>query len=128
MLHLRYPLAATLLTILLTIGGTTAVGAADSPRLFLMDLSKGQLPAPYTDVDLASEVGRSLGAQGCRVEHSCRASDCLNERPAPAGVHLMTFEVSYDRRRYSCAVAVEVRDRAGGRVLYKENSSSPVCP
>jgi hypothetical protein len=51
----------------------------------------------------------------------------LKESAATSGVHLLSFQVSYDRERYACAVAVEVRDRAG-RLLYKESSSSPVCP
>ena len=101
---------------------------AEAPRLFVVDLSREQLPAPYQDVDLAGHVGRSLAAEGCQVERACRAEACLKESVATSGVPLLSFEVSYDRERYSCAVAVEVRDRAAGRLLYKESSSSPVCP
>ena len=62
------------------------------------------------------------------MDRACRAEQCLKESVATSGVHLLTFQVNYDRERYACAVAVEVRDRAEGRLLYKESSSSPVCP
>jgi hypothetical protein len=101
---------------------------AEAPRLFVVDLSREQLPAPYQDLDLAGHVGRSLTAEGCQVDRACRTEACLKESVAASGVHLLTFQVSYDRERYACAVAVEVRDRAEGRLLYKESSSSPVCP
>jgi hypothetical protein len=101
---------------------------AEAPRLFVVDLSREQLPAPYQDLDLAGHVGRSLTAEGCQVDRACRTEACLKESVATSGVHLLTFQVSYDRERYACAVAVEVRDRAEGRLLYKESSSSPVCP
>jgi hypothetical protein len=100
---------------------------AEAPRLFVVDLSREQLPAPYQDLDLAGHVGRSLTAEGCQVDRACQTEACLKESAA-SGVHLLTFQVSYDRERYACAVAVEVRDRAEGRLLYKESSSSPVCP
>jgi hypothetical protein len=101
---------------------------AQAPHLFVVDLSREQLPAPYQNLDLAGHVGRSLTAEGCQVDRACRAESCLKENGAAPGVHLLTFQVSYDRERYACAVAVEVRDRAEGRLLYKESSSSPVCP
>jgi hypothetical protein len=104
------------------------IARADAPRLFVVDLSKEQLPAPYQDLDLAAHVKRSLAAEGCQVDRACRAEQCLKESATASGVHLLSFQVNYDRERYACAVAVEVRDRAGGRLLYKESSSSPVCP
>ncbi len=104
------------------------IARADAPRLFVVDLSKEQLPAPYQDLDLAAHVGRSLAAEGCQVDRACRSEHCLKDSGAASGVHLLSFQVSYDRERYACAVAVEVRDRAAGRLLYKESSSSPVCP
>src|SRR5215213_6354322 len=128
--HLHRPerLLTVGLTAVVLICGWSAGAAAQAPRLFVVDLSHEQLPAPLADVDLADHVGRALAAEGCQVERACRAEQCLKESVAAAGVHLLTFEVSYDRERYSCAVAVEVRDRAAGQLLYKENSSSPVCP
>jgi hypothetical protein len=104
------------------------IARADAPRLFVVDLSKERLPAPYQDLDLAAHVQRSLAAEGCQVDRTCRAEQCLKDSAAASGVHLLSFQVNYDRERYACAVAVEVRDRAGGRLLYKESSSSPVCP
>jgi hypothetical protein len=104
------------------------IARADAPRLFVVDLSKEQLPAPYQDLDLSAHVGRSLAAEGCQVDRACRSELCLKGSVAASGVHLLSFQVSYDRERYACAVEVEVRDRAAGRLLYKESSSSPVCP
>ena len=122
------PFAALALALVGALASLPARAAADQPRLFVVDLSKDRLPAPYTDVDLASEVGRTLNTGGCQVDRACKAADCLKDSLAATGVHVMTFNVSYDRQRYSCAVAVEVRERAAGRLLYKENSSSAVCP
>jgi hypothetical protein len=123
--RLRGAIAALALLLAWALAGSAR---AETPRLFVVDLSREQLPAPYQDLDLAGHVGRSLTAEGCQVDRACRSEACLKESVAASGVHLLTFQVSYDRERYACAVAVEVRDRAEGRLLYKESSSSPVCP
>jgi hypothetical protein len=127
--HPDRPAPAMVATLALLLACAWArIARADAPRLFVVDLSKEQLPAPYQDLDLAAHVGRSLAAEGCQVDRACRAEQCLKASGAASGVHLLSFQVNYDRERYACAVAVEVRDRAGGRLLYKESSSSPVCP
>ena len=59
---------------------------------------------------MVSGPTQSGNSSSDRSTAAIRPSPSRNERAAPAGVHLMTFEVSYDRRRYSCAVAVEVRE------------------
>jgi hypothetical protein len=102
--------------------------AAPAPRLVIMDVSPRPLPVPYADLDLAAEVAHTVEGEGCRVERTCRGRDCAAGTPATPAVHVLILEVSYDLDAYSCTVGAEVRDRPGGKLVYKDRSMSPMCP
>jgi hypothetical protein len=105
-----------------------ARAAAMGPRLVVLDLGPVTLPAPYADLNLGEELGRALQAAGCQVERTCTTEECVTGQRLPGDVHILSFDVRYDRQRFACSISLEVRDRPGGRVEYREKSSSPVCP
>jgi hypothetical protein len=99
---------------------------AEAPRLVVVDLSPEGLPAPYERVKIGQELGRALEAAGCRVERTCASEDCA--RAGARGLHILSFDLRYDRKQFACSFSLEVRDAPGGRVEYREKASSPVCP
>jgi hypothetical protein len=105
-----------------------APATSHPPQLVVLDLSPEQLPAPYEDLNLGREIGRAAESSGCLVTRTCTSDECVRAAGPPAGVHLLTFEVRYDRRQFACSLSLEVRDRPGGRIEYREKASSPVCP
>jgi hypothetical protein len=101
--------------------------AQQPPQVVVLDLSPEQLPEPYEKLKLGQEIGRAVEAGGCLVTRTCTSEDCARSDPRP-GTHLLTFEVRYDRKQFACSLSLEVRDRPGGRLEYREKSGSPVCP
>jgi hypothetical protein len=108
-------------------GSAAASAQAVPPRLVVVDLSPESLPAPYQDVKLGVELGRALAAAGCRIERTCTSEECARG-PGETGLHVLSFDLRYDRKEFACSFSLEVRDGPGGRVEYREKASSPVCP
>ena len=94
----------------------------------MLDLSPETLPAPYAGLNLGEELGRALVTAGCQVERTCTTEECAHGKTPPGDVHILSFDLRYDRQQFACSISLEVRDRPGGRVEYREKASSPVCP
>jgi hypothetical protein len=101
---------------------------AVGPRLVVVDLSPETLPAPYAELNLGEELGRALEAAGCHVERTCTTEECAVPTGPAGQAHILSFDMRYDRQQFACSISLEVRDRPGGRVEYREKASSPVCP
>ena len=101
---------------------------AGATRLVVVDRSQAELPAPFSQVDLAAEVGREVKNEGCEVVRACRLQDCPPPDSAEASARVLSFDARYDRGEFSCAVSVEIEDPVTGRLEYREKSSSPICP
>jgi hypothetical protein len=122
------PLLASLAAMVCSLSPLATAQAQAPPQLVVLDLSPERLPAPYEELKLGQEIGRAVEAGGCLVARTCTNEDCARGPGLPAGVHLLTFEVRYDRKQFACSLSLEVRDRPGGRIEYREKASSPVCP
>ncbi len=98
--------------------------AQAQPRLVVVDVSPEALPAPYENLKLGEELRRALEGAGCPVARTCTSEDCARGD----GLHVLSFDLRYDRKEFACSFSLEVRDGPGGRVEYREKASSPVCP